>query len=760
MGRRRVLSVAFIGGLCGIIAQVLIIRELMVVFFGNELTMGTVLGSWLVWTGIGSFTLGRLAGRFERTLRWLGIAFVALALIAPATILLAESLGRYCGLSISELVYGITSLGSLLKSASLEPGEIPGLSPILLYSATLLMPLCLLNGFIFPACCRLRGEDVGVGEVYVFEALGAGAGGFLFTVLFIRILEPLSCAGLIGLLYAVGAVLLERRISGVVAGVCTILLASFAPRLSPVLRADRYIPNELLFSKDSVYGRISTVRTKEGQFSLYSNGILAFTYPDRLSAEEMVHIPMNEHPEPRRVLVLGGALGGALEELLKYRVDEVVYVELDPLVVEAVKEVFPRSAVRALVDRRVRVINQDARLYLKKSKKKFDMIIQNLPEPSTAQLNRFYTVEHFKGVRSRLKEPGVFAFSVRSSTAYQGRELSLFLSSIRDSLLDAFEEVIALPGESCIFLASSKKRTLTTEVSVITQRLEARNVETEFVTPYDLPFTRFHPFNLERLRKRMDEFKGGKRNRDLSPRCYIYDLLLWWKMYRRGLQRKEKFTNAMLSMEWWHLAFVVMAVVLAVGLCGLFTRRGLGVIPGCVATVGFAEIGVEFIALLGFQVIYGYAYQLIAGVLSSFMVGLTAGGLLISRRLRKAEGRVWQLMAIQSAVAVYPMILAGTLVLLSRVGVQHWLVASAVFCVCAFLAGFVGGLQFPLATNLFGGLELAGTTYAWDLAGSCTGVIFISIIVVPVIGLVGACVFLAVLNALTIPLLLLVRTEE
>ena len=50
-------------GFTAILAQIVLMRELMVVFYGNEISLGIILANWLLWTALGSGVLGRLAGR-------------------------------------------------------------------------------------------------------------------------------------------------------------------------------------------------------------------------------------------------------------------------------------------------------------------------------------------------------------------------------------------------------------------------------------------------------------------------------------------------------------------------------------------------------------------------------------------------------------------------------------------------------------------------------------------------------------------------
>ncbi|MGC8838985.1 MAG: hypothetical protein ACP5UM_11270, partial [Anaerolineae bacterium] len=62
---RRALDLAFLlMGFTFTIAQTLLARELLVAFSGNELSIGLVLGCWLLLEAAGSALAGRMAPRF------------------------------------------------------------------------------------------------------------------------------------------------------------------------------------------------------------------------------------------------------------------------------------------------------------------------------------------------------------------------------------------------------------------------------------------------------------------------------------------------------------------------------------------------------------------------------------------------------------------------------------------------------------------------------------------------------------------------
>ena len=115
-----------------------------------------------------------------------------------------------------------------------------------------------------------------------------------------------------------------------------------------------------------------------------------FTTHNLEAVEETVHYAMAQRPEAQRVLLISGGVSGHARELLKYpaRVD---YVELDPLVLHAAEQFLPGS----LSDPRIEVINTDGRLFLRETDRRYDVILVDVPDPSTSQINRFYTREFF-----------------------------------------------------------------------------------------------------------------------------------------------------------------------------------------------------------------------------------------------------------------------------------------------------------------------------------------------------------------------------
>src|SRR5690349_17242921 len=74
-------------GLTAIVAQIVLMRELLVVFCGNEVSLGIILASWLLWTAFGSSVLGRWAARTRNPRRLMVLLQSLFGVIFPVTIL-------------------------------------------------------------------------------------------------------------------------------------------------------------------------------------------------------------------------------------------------------------------------------------------------------------------------------------------------------------------------------------------------------------------------------------------------------------------------------------------------------------------------------------------------------------------------------------------------------------------------------------------------------------------------------------------------
>jgi spermidine synthase len=739
-GRFRVRAIcAFIlMGLGAMLAQIILLRELMVVFSGNELATGIMLAAWLLWTAVGSAIGGIRADRIHNKPAFFASAQLSLAFILPASFLLLRSLRPLLGVPAGE----IASLPQMLTGIFL-----------------LLIPLCLFSGFLFAVGCSLLSEIPGqgqgerartVGRVYAYEALGAGIGGVLFSYLLIHIFNPWQVVLLTAALLASSSLLLNRKLMPVAAvWICLIIstVAFFGTGLDLISRGWGWRGYQVIASKSTIYGTI-TVIADGTQTSFFENGGLAFTHPDPQTAEEAIHFALLEHPRPKEFLLIGGGVGGLIGEALQHpSLLHVDYVELDPRLISLGRVLLPPAATIALDDPRVQINSIDGRRFVQHAQKQYDVIILNLPDPTTAQLNRCYTQEFFAEVKKILSEGGVFALSVHASENIIGQTLGQFLRSLYWTMREVFPEVIVLPGPSARFLGARTPGILTADPSVLVQRALLRDLRLQYMRDYYLRFS-LSPERVGYLQDILIPKEGAAINRDLRPICYFYDIVLWSAQYTPLLKRWFILLLG-LRVEW--IFFLIAAITLVLLWRG--KRSSAPPVLWAVAITGFSQIALEVILILCFQIIYGYLYYAIGMIITAFMIGLALGGWTISALMGKITRPLRLLLMVQAGVVLYAL---GILLLILRLhqGVFLSFLGSAIergFPFLTLVAGFLGGVHFPLANTIYLGkrkeiARVGGLMYGIDLAGAAAGALIMSVILLPVAGIAEGITVVVVLN--------------
>lgn len=125
--------------------------------------------------------------------------------------------------------------------------------------------------------------------------------------------------------------------------------------------------------------------------------------------EPLVHLPFVIHGGPRRVLIAGGADGGAAREALKWNsVDEILLVDIDGEAVDACRKWLPEIHQGSLTDPRVRVEIGDA-FDLMATARGWDVVIADLTDPiESGPACKLFTREFFESCHSALAPGGIF----------------------------------------------------------------------------------------------------------------------------------------------------------------------------------------------------------------------------------------------------------------------------------------------------------------------------------------------------------------
>ncbi len=156
------------------------------------------------------------------------------------------------------------------------------------------------------------------------------------------------------------------------------------------------------------YQDLAVLETVDTGHVLVLDGCVMTTELDEFAYHEMIaHVPMCSHPEPRKVLVIGGGDGGTVREVLKHPcVDTAVLAEIDERVIEASRAHLPNLS-RALQDRRCQVMVGDGAEHVRTHPAEYDVIICDSTDP-VGPGEVLFSSEFFRASYESLTDDGVF----------------------------------------------------------------------------------------------------------------------------------------------------------------------------------------------------------------------------------------------------------------------------------------------------------------------------------------------------------------
>jgi spermidine synthase len=732
-------------GFSAVIAQIVLMRELIVVFNGNEMSLGIMLATWLFWTAAGSSLCAGFALGGNNARRAVAALECLLAVSLPPTI------------------WALRASKSIFQTV---PGELVGPLPMLLTTLACLSLVCVVSGALFVAAARMYERECAVsarlaaGSAYLLEAAGSAFGGIVAGIVLLRFLESFQIAAIVSLLNLSMAVVLSFRMSRRQLGALTVaaallavpLLMFVAPPLDSSARARLWRGFRLVGSHDSIYGNLAVTETGNIR-SIYDNGVILANAPDEAAAEEAVHYALLEHPAPRHVLLIGGGVNGGIAQALQHpTVERIDYVELDPALIGMARQFFPAQS-SALSDPRVHTHYADGRRYLKTAANAFDVIVLNVPDPQTAQLNRFYTAEFFRSARDHLAPGGLLALELRSSEETISPDLAEFLRCIQRTLSEVFPYVAAIPGDTIHFFAAAQPGVLTDNPQTLISRLRERQLKTQYVREYFIPY-RMMPDRMEQVHEQLRPLASTPVNRDFAPIAYYFDIVLWSAQFKSG------YSNCFRAAARIRFSAVIGATLIVLLLAAAILaflpareRRARSAAAFCAAATGFTQITLQILLLLAFQSIYGYVYHQLTILIGMCMAGIALGSWLALRRIRFSDSPPCRALAVSQfllALSAPALIFAVSLLAKLSGVVATGLAAQLAFPALAALSGMLGGYQFPIAARIYlhgdSGRTRTGTLYAVDLLGGCAGALLLAAYFIPVFGFWRTAALCAAIN--------------
>jgi len=185
---------------------------------------------------------------------------------------------------------------------------------------------------------------------------------------------------------------------------------------------------KVLYSGKSKFQKIDVFKSKSHGVVLCLDDVIQVTENDEFSYQEMItHIPINCHPNPEKVLVIGGGDGGAVRELDKHpNVKEIVLCEIDEEVIEISKKFVPFLA-SGFQSEKLTINIGDGFEFMKNHKNSFDVIITDSSDPIGPAASLFQK-SYYELLKQALRPGGI--------VCSQGECMWLHLDIIKELMND------------------------------------------------------------------------------------------------------------------------------------------------------------------------------------------------------------------------------------------------------------------------------------------------------------------------------------
>ena len=169
-------------------------------------------------------------------------------------------------------------------------------------------------------------------------------------------------------------------------------------KVEKVLHHEKSLYQDVLIFKSTNYGNV-----------LVLDNVIQATERDEFSYQEMIaHLALNSHPNPKKVLVIGGGDGGVLREVVKHDcVEEAILCDIDEAVIRLSKQYLPDMAA-GLTHTKSTVHVGDGFKFLNDYKNSFDVIITDSSDPD-GPAESLFKKSYFQLLHDALRDGGVIS---------------------------------------------------------------------------------------------------------------------------------------------------------------------------------------------------------------------------------------------------------------------------------------------------------------------------------------------------------------
>ncbi len=237
-----------------------------------------------------------------------------------------------------------------------------------------------------------------------------------------------------------------------------------------------------LVRRRTAYQRLDLAETETHGRVLALDGKFMLSERDEFFYHEMlVHPALLSHPQPQRLLIVGGGDGGALREALRHPVEQATLVEIDSVVIEVAKEWLPSVHAGSFFDPRVRVVIAPGEEFLPRHQNEFDVILVDSTDP-VGPGEALFQEGFFRACRAALRSGGVLALQAGSPWFHPHT-----LKAVVQSLQNLFPVALPYLGAMPLYPGGLWAYVLALEAfpgwEELKRRFEERRLSTRYFSP-------------------------------------------------------------------------------------------------------------------------------------------------------------------------------------------------------------------------------------------------------------------------------------
>lgn len=540
-------------------------------------------------------------------------------------------------------------------------------------------------GFLFPLSLLFQRN---LPLLFFYESLGSFIAGISLSLFFLKILTPFKGILILSILFFLFS---PKKLKYLL--ILPLIFINFEKNFNQLRYKSIGILGKVEKEISSPYQNIILSSLKETK-SIYLNGRFFAQYPSKESVK-LRYFPFLLIPEKLENVIFYGFPLGNEDVLRELNLKNIKIIEPDLFLI---KEIKGKDGY---------YLEEDPRVFLKKEKNKFDLILMDNPPPLSILSSRLSTVDFFEIVRDSLNKKGIFIFYLNLPQDFLGKEMEKYSSSLYYSLKKVFPEVKIGISENPFFISSFEK-------IEIEESLQKRKFIFEKIKDFS-PEILGYFFPEEKVNYFLRKIEREKQtlNFDLKPFFFLEILKI-----------KSKMEKDYLFYNFFSLPGKIFLILIIIPVFYLKRKRRIH-FP--VVSNGFIGIGLYLILSFIFQAKYGIFYSSVGFLTSLFMLGLSISSPLANFLFKKRLKLLF--------IEIFLILYLFSLFLINEFN-------PFLFYLFFFLAGMLSGLPFTFIGLLKGGDQKAGGDMeAQDHLGASFGALVVGIFLVP---------FLGVYNTLTV----------